>query len=277
VEPREFGFLLILKPKRMTMKIKTAQLLAAAMLMTLTAAGCTTIKETASDFKKSVVSIFWGADENLTAEELAINGMDEFDKGNYHKSIEHFQRLKDIYPFSKYAILAELKLGDAHYQLMQYEDALFAYEEFEKLHPRNEAVPYVIYQIGRCHFDRISTPDRDQTAARKALETFSRLQKQYPNDPYSRSAAEHMVACYKSLSGHEFIVGEFYFKSKHFKAALARFRTVVSDYPDVGYHQPALNLIAACERRLSEETARTKEGPDAPATQDPLLILPENG
>ncbi len=277
MDPREFGFLLILKPKRMTMKIKTTQLLAAAMLMTLTAAGCTTIKETASDFRKSVVSIFWGADENLTAEELAINGMDEFDKGNYHKSIEHFQRLKDIYPFSKYAILAELKLGDAHYQLMQYEDALFAYEEFEKLHPRNEAVPYVIYQIGRCHFDRISTPDRDQTAARKALETFSRLQKQYPNDPYSRSAAEHMVACYKSLSGHEFIVGEFYFKSKHFKAALARFRTVVSDYPDVGYHQPALNLIATCERRLTEEATRTKEGPDAPTTQDPLLILPENG
>jgi len=205
-----------------------------AVLVLLLSTGCTTIKETAADFKQSFVTLFWGSEENLTAEELAINGMDHFENGNYHKAVENFQRLKDIYPFSRYAILAELKLGDAHYRLEQYEDALFAYEEFEKLHPRNEAIPYVIYQIGRCHFDRVTTPDRDQTAARKALDAFTRLQKQFPNDPYSRSAAEHMVACYKSLSGHEFIVGEFYFKSKHFKAALSRFRTVVSDYPDVG-------------------------------------------
>jgi len=247
-----------------------------AVLATGLSTGCSTITETAVDFKKSVTNFFWGAEENLTAEELAIRGMDEFENGNYHKSIEHFQRLKDIYPFSKFAILAELKLGDAHYQLQQYEDALFAYEEFEKLHPRNEAIPYVVYQIGRCHFDRISTPDRDQTAARKALETFIRLRKQFPNDPYSRSAADHLVACYKSLSGHEFIVGEFYFKSKHFKAALARFRTVVSDYPDVGYHQPALYLIAACEKKISEEIPPPKDGGDTPPPE-PSLSLPDSG
>jgi len=247
-----------------------------AVLVWLLSTGCTTIKETAADFKQSFVTLFWGSEENLTAEELAINGMDQFENGNYNKAVENFQRLKDIYPFSRYAILAELKLGDAHYRLEQYEDALFAYEEFEKLHPRNEAIPYVIYQIGRCHFDRVTTPDRDQTAARKALDAFTRLQKQFPNDPYSRSAAEHMVACYKSLSGHEFIVGEFYFKSKHFKAALSRFRTVLSDYPDVGYHQSALNLIAACEKKIAEETPLSKDGADAPA-RDPALILPDNG
>jgi outer membrane protein assembly factor BamD len=257
------------------MTIGLARLLALGALIALLPLGCSTIKETATDLKKSVVTLFWGAEENPTAEELAVNGMDEFENGNYHKAIEHFQRLKDIFPFSRYAMLAELKLGDAHYRLEQYEDAVFAYEEFEKLHPRNEAVPYVIYQIGRCHFDRISTPDRDQTAARKALDTFLRLQNQFPNDRHSRSAADHMVACYKSLSGHEFTVGEFYFKSKHFKAALARFRTVLSDFPDVGYHQPALGYIAACEKKLSEETLRSKDPADAPVLE-PSLIEPGN-
>lgn len=253
-----------------------AQLLAVGALIALLPVGCSTIKETAADFKKSVVDLFWGAEESPTAEELAISGMDEFENGNYHKSIEHFQRLKDIFPFSRYAILAELKLGDAHYRLEQYEDAVFAYEEFEKLHPRNEAIPYVIYQIGRCHFDRITTPDRDQTAARKALETFLRLQNQFPNDTYSRRAADHLVACYKSLSGHEFIVGEFYFKSKHFKAALARFRTVVTDYPDVGYHQPAMSLIAACEKKIAEENRQVKHAADAPLLE-PVLVQPGEG
>jgi outer membrane protein assembly factor BamD len=125
----------------------------------------------------------------------------------------------------------------------------------------------VIYQIGRCHFDRISTPDRDQTAARKALEAFQRLQKQFPNDPYSRSAAEHIVACYKSLSGHDFGIGQFYFKSHHYKAALSRFRSVVSDYPDVGYHQPALDYIGECEKLIAEEKTVLKEDADAPPSE----------
>lgn len=235
----------------------------AGMLLALMC-GCSTISETAAGIKKSVGGFLGFTDENLTAEELAMKGMEEFDDGGYKKAIEHFQKLKDIYPFSRYAILAELKLGDAHYQIEQYEDAVFAYEEFEKLHPRNEAIPYVIYQIGRCHFNRMTTPDRDQTAARKALEAFQRLQKQFPNDPYSRSATDHMVACYKSLAGHEFGVGQFYFKSHHYKAALARFRAVVSDFPDVGYHQPALDYIAKCEKRIAEEKTVLKEASDAP-------------
>ncbi len=239
-------------------------------------AGCTAIRETASDLKKSVTGLFGGGDESLSAEELVLRGMEAFDGGNYRKAAEHFQKLKDIYPFSRYAILAELKLGDAHYRLEQYEDALFAYEEFEKLHPRNEAVPYVIYQIGRCHFDRISTPDRDPTPARKALEAFERLQRQYPGDPWARRAADHIIACQKTLAAHEFGIGRFYFKAGRYRAALERFRAVVSRYPDVGYHQPALDLIRQCESRLEETASRAAEPAWAPSPT-PAPFAPENG
>ena len=257
-----------MKTPRMTLRTLAVGLALVAMV-----SGCS---ETFGDIKKSISAFIWGADDNMPAEELAMRGMEEYEAGNYKKSIDYFQKLKDIYPFSKYAVLAELKLGDAHYRIEQYEDAAFAYEEFEKLHPRNEAIPYVIYQIGRCHFDRMTTPDRDQTAARKALETFQRLQKQYPNDPYARSAADHIVACYKSLAGHEFGVGQFYYKSRHYKAALVRFRSVVQDYPDIGYHQQALDFIARAEQKIAEGEAQAKEAADAPAAvADPLS--PDNG
>ena len=247
---------------------------AACLAALVLASGCTTLKETATDLKKSVLDLFGAGEDNLTAQELAWQGMESYGDGDYQKAVERFQRLKDIYPFSKYAILAELKLGDAHYRLEQYEDAIFAYEEFEKLHPRNEAVPYVIYQIGRCHFDRISTTDRDQTPARKALDAFERLRKQYPNDPHARSAADHILACQKSLAGHEFGVGAFYFKTKHYKAALARFKKVVANYPDVGYHQPAIDYIALCERQL--EKARNSKGKDDDSLPaDSYEMMPE--
>lgn len=215
------------------------------LVFLLVATGCSTIK---NQYNK-----IFGTDETGTAQELAWEGMDAYENGKYQKAIEKFEQLKDNYPFSKYAILAELKIADAHYQREEYEDAVFAYENFEQLHPRNEAVPYVIYQIGRCYYDQIGTLDRDQTSAQKALETFQRLLKQFPRDQYSTRAAEHIKTAQKSLAGHDYIVGVFYYKSKHYKAALHRFMSIISEYPDVGYHQKALGYIARCETSIAEQ------------------------
>jgi outer membrane protein assembly factor BamD len=181
--------------------------------------------------------------------------MDAYESGNYNKALEKFQKLKDFYPFSKYAILAELKIADSHYQREEYEEAIFEYENFERLHPRNEAIPYVIYQIGRSYYDRIDTTDRDQTAARKALEAFQRLNKQFPEDQYARRSEEHINRCLKSLAGHTYEIGVFYYKTKHYKAALHRFMTIISDFPDVGYHQKALEYIAKCEASIAEQAS----------------------
>jgi len=191
------------------------------------------------------------------ANELIQDGMSAYDGGNYQKALKSFEKLKDWYPFSKYAILAELKIADAHYHLQEYPEAVAAYEEFERLHPRNEATPYVVYQIGNCYFEQIDTIDRDQTAAQKALDTFQRLVRQYPDDPYARQAESRIVICLQSLAGHEFYVAKFYYKQKYYKAALNRFLNVITDYPDVGYHYQALQYIAMCEayQPIGEETA----------------------
>jgi outer membrane protein assembly factor BamD len=181
------------------------------------------------------------------AQDLIRDGMHAFERGRYEEAINNFEQLKDWYPFSKYAILAELKIADAHYELKHYAEAVLAYEEFEQLHPRNEAVPYVIYQSGRCYYEQIDTIDRSQTPAKKAYTIFQRLVNQYPDDPYARRAQPHIIKCLQSLSGHDFYVGNFYLKTKQYKAALNRFMTVVTDYPDVGYHYRALHHIAQCE------------------------------
>jgi len=221
------------------------RLIVVGIIILFLGSGCSALKKT----WEAII----GKEETGSAQQLAWDGMDAFEDGEYKDAIESFERLKDWYPFSKYAILAELKIADAHYHLEQYEEAIFAYEEFEKLHPRNEAVPYVIYQIGLCHYDQIDTIDRDQTPARKALESFQRLNKQFPNDQYARSGAEHIPKCLKSLAGNDYYIAVFYYKSKHYKAALNRFMSVLSNYPDVGYHLDTLEYIAKCEALLSED------------------------
>ncbi len=199
----------------------------------------------------AVFELFWEDEDDETAQTLAWDGMDDYESGDYEGAKDAFEKLKDWYPYSDYAKLAELKIADANYKLGNYEEAVFAYEEFESLHPRNEAIPYVIYMTGMCYFDQIDTPDRDQTSAQKALQTFGRLNRDYPTDPYAIKAQEHINACLRSLAQAELAIGRFYYKSKHYKAAMRRFKNVLTRYPDVGIHQEALKLIAKTEASLA--------------------------
>lgn len=197
--------------------------------------------------------------EENTPDQLVSDGMYYYDDGDYRDAIESFEKLKDWYPFSKYTSLAQLKIADAYFRLEEYTEAIYAYEDFESLHPRNEAIPYVIYQIGLCYFNQMDTIDRDQSATRKAMETFTRLIGQFPDSQYTVSAREHIKVCQKNLASHEFYVGMFYFKSKRYKPALHRFKAVLSNYPDVGIHQEALHYIALCEASIEAEREKEKD------------------
>ena len=57
------------------------------------------------------------------ADKLIVQGMDAYKVGRYSTAIEHFQEIKDRYPFSPEALLAELKLADCKYYNENYEEA----------------------------------------------------------------------------------------------------------------------------------------------------------
>lgn len=193
--------------------------------------------------------------EEKPAAVLMEEALKAFEKENYNESIEIFGKIKDWYPFSKHAVTAELKTADAHFELKAYDEAIAEYESFLNLHPRHESAPYVLYQIGRCHFDQMKHIDQDQSSAIKAHDTFQRLLKQFPDSAYTKQAEEAIKTCRKSIIAHELYIAKFYMKAKQYKAALKRFNSVLGLYPDIGVQHEALGYIAQCESSLAQAEA----------------------
>jgi len=196
---------------------------------------------------------FGGKKREKSPEELMTEGISEFGDGDYSKSIELFQTLKDRYPYSKLAVQAELKLADSLYKKELFEEALDAYKEFERLHPKNKAIPYVIYQEGMCHFLTMNRTDLDQTSAKKALKEFERLRRAFPDEPFSLMAQKRIRKCLKNLAEYEFYVGHFYYRSGHYVAALKRFEYLINQYPDLGQYGKTFVYIAKCKEKLAKE------------------------
>lgn len=191
-----------------------------------------------------------------SADQLATEGMLKMHKKNYEDAVKDFRQLKERYPYSKYAMLAELKLGDAHFYNEDYAEAAIAYEEFARLHPRNEVVPYVRYQIGMCHFLSFTAVDRDQEETRLAIEAFQRLIQTFPDSEYALKAKKQLFECQKRLAAHEFHVGQLYYTMGEFYAAREQLDQVNRRYPeairDLGYEAEVGRMLAASEHRVNE-------------------------
>ncbi len=203
--------------------------------------GCSLFESSESQMGKSV-------------DELVSEGASAFMAEDYKAAVKAYTDLKDWYPFSRYAILAELKIADSHFHLEEYEEAILAYEEFERMHPKNEAVPYVVFQIGMCWFNQIDTIDRDNLPASKSLEIFNRLIKQHPDSEYIKKAKDNIKVCLANLSGHELYVADWYMKTEQYAAALNRYEYLVKHYPDSKEAKQAIPKMARCKTLVQKSS-----------------------
>jgi len=190
-----------------------------------------------------------------TPDGLYQQGVAYYQDGSYKKAVDVFQRLKEEYPLSKFAIMAELGIADAHFSDKAWPEAELAYGEFVSLHPTNENLPYVLYQLGMCHYNQLSTIDRDQSETVKALREFERLNARFPNSKFAFLAEKMIRECKKILGEQEFYVGEFYFNTKQYRAALRRFEKLARDYPNVGLDYKVSYYLTETKRRLGESGA----------------------
>lgn len=190
-------------------------------------------------------------------ESLYQKGQQYYLKGKYKKSVEAFQKLREEYPLSKYTISAEMGIADSYFSTGDYISAESYYNDFVDFHPTNENLPYVMYQIGLCHYNQILSIDRDQTQARRARDAFEKLIGRFPSSKYSFMAERKLRDTRRRIGEHEFYVGKFYFNRKNYNAALRRFEVVTREYANLGMDYKVSYFLHETKKRLAEKKSKT--------------------
>ena len=194
--------------------------------------------------------------EEKPAEELAKQGLQYYNLGKYYRARETFKVIMERFPFSRYSLLAELKSADCEYYQKNYPEALGLYEEFEKNHPTNEAMPYVLFQIGRSHFNQIDSIDRDTSQAKEAIKVFERLMNTYPKSAYETESKVLVGRARTFLAAHELYVANFYFRTKKYEEAKGRAEFLLTNYPDTKPAEEAKEMLATIAALPPEELHR---------------------
>ncbi len=149
-------------------------------------------------------------------------------KSRYIQATEKLNSIRSQYPYSYYATHAELLQADILFAQENYAEAASAYILFRDFHPKYNELGYVIFRISESFYRQLpSTFDRDLTAGVEAVKYYRELIDNYPNTEYVKDAQTRINQIEDMLEKKEIYIADFYFRTKDYEAAKARYEDIL--------------------------------------------------
>lgn len=180
----------------------------------------------------------------LSDGDLFARGEERAARKKHGGAAEHFQALLERFPTSPLAARAQLALADSRMENGDMAEAEVAYDDFMRLYPSSDNVPYALHRKGELLFRQVKDPRRDQTRTRETLRVYSLLLERSPSGPYAAQAAARIAELRNRLADHEARVASHYLARRKYESAEARARRAIAKYPDARAVPTLLALLA---------------------------------
>lgn len=192
-------------------------------------------------------------DYSVSAQRNYEKGLKELEDKDWLAASKYFQFIKSRFPYSKYAVLAELRLADAQFGAEQYIEAIDSYRLFIKFHPTHDMVAngYASFRIGEGYYRQLSgdfwmfppSSEKDQSSTEDAANELRTFLDKYPDSPYRDKAKQILKDVGKRLADHEWYVARYYWDRGKPMGTVMRLRRLLERYRGVGYDEEALWLL----------------------------------
>jgi outer membrane protein assembly factor BamD len=173
-------------------------------------------------------------------EELYNNGVDALNERRFSTAGDQFASVEQNYPYSSWAVNAQLMSGYSSYLQNKYTDAIGILDRFIQLHPAHRDVAYAYYLRSLCYYEQIADIQRDQKGTEQAMNALREVVNRFPETTYARDAKLKIDLCFDHLAGKEMEIGRYYQKQHLYEAAIGRFQRVVDDFQTTNHVPEAL-------------------------------------
>jgi outer membrane protein assembly factor BamD len=173
-------------------------------------------------------------------ETLYNNGVDALNNARYNSASDQFASVEQNYPYSSWAVNAQLMQGYTQYLQNHYTDAIGTLDRFIQLHPTHRDIAYAYYLRALCYYEQIADIQRDQKGTEQAMNALQDVVNRFPETPYARDAQLKIDLCRDHLAGKEMEIGRWYQGQHLYEAAIGRFQRVVDDFQTTNHVPEAL-------------------------------------
>jgi outer membrane protein assembly factor BamD len=198
----------------------------------------------------------------LTDAEIFARGNRLYAEKSWAPAAEHFQVLLEKYPASPIAPRAQLALADARMERGDAIEAEGAFDDFLRLYPSDDNVPYALFRKGELLSRDATDPGRDQAKTVEAIRAMGLFLQKEPNGPRAARAHETIGKLRERLAEHELLVVRHYLKRKLPDSAAIRARRAAVDFPDT----PATPVLLLLQAEALDQSGKQGEAAALRAT-----------
>jgi outer membrane protein assembly factor BamD len=202
--------------------------------------GCGSSKDDSSASNKPVAPV----------EDLYNNGVDALNAQRYDTATDQFNLVEQNYPYSSWAVNAQLMQGYTQYLRNKYTDAISTLDRFIQLHPTHRDIAYAYYLRALSYYEQIADIQRDQRGTEQAMNALQEVVNRFPDTAYARDARLKIDLCRDHLAGKEMEIGRWYESQHLYEAAIGRFQRVVDDYQTTNHVPEALHRLTEVYLKL---------------------------
>ena len=207
--------------------------------------------------------------EASNAERAYKRGLQEKKDKNYLEAVRYLEYVRNNFPYSQYAALAELAVADMSFERDDWGAAATQYQDFAKSHPSHPKADYAAFRAGLARWEDKPSDfwllpparEKEQASLRNALDALQRFVVSYPKSEYVPKARELIADVRQRLAKHEQYVADFYWKRKSWKGAAGRLVGLADNYGDLNggkVRSDSLWRAAEAYRNLSDVPAERK-------------------
>ncbi len=179
----------------------------------------------------------------IPPEQIYNNGIDALGAQRYVAANTQFDAVEQYYPYSSWAVNAQLMQGYTQYQQNHYTEAIGTLDRFAQLHPAHRDIAYAYYLRSLCYYEQIADIQRDQKGTELAMNALQEVVNRFPDSAYARDARLKIDLARDHLAGKEMEVGRWYERQHLYEAAIGRFQRVVDDYQTTNHVPEALHRL----------------------------------
>ncbi len=152
------------------------------------------------------------------------------EKKNYSEAADIFEKIDDEFPFSKWAVKGQAMAIYARYKDDDYTKLLANADDFLRLNPSSDYVPYVLYMKGLSYYNQMPNIQRAQDPTQQSSFTFRELIARFPESDYAADAREKLNSIDEHLAGAKMSVGRYQMQNRNFVGAIENFQEVIARY-----------------------------------------------
>ena len=212
-------------------------------MLTLLLCGCETLSSITPWSGKSEEISQKEDPTTVPVEQLYNNGIDALNQKRYKTAVGQFDAIEQNYPYSSWAVNAQLMHGYAEYLQNNYTEAVGALDRFIQLHPSHRDIAYAYYLRALSFYEQIADVQRDQKGTEQAMTALQDVVNRFPESAYARDARLKIDLCRDHLAGKEMEVGRWYEGQKLYAAAINRFQRVIDEYQTTNHTPEALHRL----------------------------------